>query len=86
MAKMYGIFHIYDVDGGFGDAVSCSDLLFVTDSEEAAEAYAQKWSCQHVYDEPYAELERGLLIVREVPFLTDEDASVSPFDFDKDEF
>ena len=67
MAKFYGIYHCYDVDGGFGDAVGVRDLLFISESESDAKAYAEKWSNEHVYDVPYAKLYCGALEVEELP-------------------
>ena len=83
MENLYGIYHEYEVDGGFGDAVSQEDLLFVTDSYEVADSYAKAWSNNHIYDCPYAELHQGLLTVRTLPFkriaITKDDILTPPW-------
>lgn len=79
MAKMFGVYHRYDVDGGFGDAVGCKDLLFVTDDVEKAQEYVNKWSCPHVYERPYADLYRGELLVKPIPSLDEIDFDKPPF-------
>lgn len=63
---MYNVYHHYDVDGGFGDAVSQVDLLFTTDSKEVADTFVSKYDNNHVYDVPYAKLYRGALRVEKV--------------------
>lgn len=54
--KIYNVIHQYDVDGGFGDAISQSKLLFTTTSKEAAEQFVNNYSNPHIYDIPYSEL------------------------------
>ena len=59
MNKAYGVFHRYDEDGGFGDAIRQKDLICIFDSEEK-------------YSEPYDMLYCGELEVRELPTTYDE--------------
>ena len=84
-SRLFGIYHGYDVDGGFGDAVCQEDLLFVSNSKETAEAYAKKWDNSHVYDKPYANLYCGELFVKELPPLcvTAETLDVPPWELAK---
>ena len=42
MNKVYGVFHLYDEDGGFGDAIRQKDLICIFDSEEKANAFKEK--------------------------------------------
>lgn len=77
---LYGIFHCYTVDGGFGDAVPKEDLLFVTDSEETALAYIRKWSHPYIYDTPYQALSCGRLGYREIEQLYTGEIDQSPVD------
>lgn len=65
--SMFGVFHVYDVDGGFGDAIGSKDLICVCVSKEEAEEVARTFSNPHVYDVPYAELKCGDLVVEELP-------------------
>lgn len=79
---MYGVFHEYDEDGGLGYAVAVKDLLFVADSKEVADAYAEKWSNPHEYEHPYDSLFCGTISVEEIRTkpLTKEDLSVPPWE------
>ena len=79
MAKMFGVFHLYGVDGGFGDAISREDLLFVTADGEKAQKYVDKWSRPHVYSSPYNDLYRGELVVKPLDSLDDVDFDKPPF-------
>ena len=40
---MFGVFHKYDVDGGFGDAVSERDLICVFKTAEEANDFVEKY-------------------------------------------
>ena len=70
---MYAVFHKYDVDGGFGDAIEREDLIRVFDTQGEAEAFKKKYEKPHVYDTPYCELWCGTLEVRELPIFSHED-------------
>lgn len=63
--KIYNVIHQYDVDGGFGDAIPQSKLLFTTTSKEAAEQFVNNYSNPHIYDIPYSELWLGILVITE---------------------
>ena len=65
--KTFGVFHIFDVDGNFGDAVRQEELICVFNSEEEANEFKTKFERPHVYDCPYHALECGKLEVRELP-------------------
>ena len=60
---VYQVVHFYDVDGGFGDAISQQDVVEVFASEEDAQEFVSRFSRPHVYDVPYAALECGQLVV-----------------------
>ena len=64
--KIYMIIHQYDVDGGFGDAIPREEVLWTTTSKALAEAYVAKWNDTFVYDQPYADLEKNTLDIREM--------------------
>lgn len=79
---MFGVFHLYDVDGGFGDAVSKSELVAICEDENLANEYAKNFDKTRVYDKPYAELECGTLVVKNldrVLVVTEETKNVSPW-------
>lgn len=65
--KIFGVFHIFDVDGGFGDAIPQEDLICTFNSEEEAKNFIKKYEKPHVYDIPYQSLECGKLELRELP-------------------
>lgn len=69
---MFGVFHKYDVDGGFGDAIAESDLICVFKTVEEANDFVEKYEKPHVYDVPYCELYCGVLEVQELPTTYDE--------------
>ena len=69
---MFGVFHKYDVDGGFGDAIEESDLICVFKTVEEANDFVEKYEKPHVYDVPYCELYCGVLEVQELPTTYDE--------------
>lgn len=63
--KIFGVFHIFDVDGGFGDSISKEDLICTFNSEEEAKNFIKKYEKPHVYDFPYHAC--GTLELRELP-------------------
>ena len=64
--KIYNVYHEYDEDGGFGDAVSQKFLLESFESESDANEYVKEFENPHIYDRPYAALECGKLVVEAV--------------------
>ena len=70
MKKVYVVIHIFDTDGGYGDAIPNTEIIGVFSTKEKAEEIVNEFSNPHVYDEPYAELHCGKLIVEE--FIIDE--------------
>ncbi len=66
-AKMYNVFHCYDTDGGFGDAVSQTELVGTVWANDAEIAeFIEKWNKPQVYDRPYADLYFGTVYAEEV--------------------
>ena len=70
MGKIYGIFHEWETDGGYGDAVYRCDLIGVVNDEETAKAYVKKYKNPHIYDMLYDYLEAGDLTYMELESLT----------------
>ena len=68
---IFGVFHIYDVDGGFGDAVETKELICVSMSKEEATEVVKNFSNEHIYRVPYEELKCGRLVVEELPTTVD---------------
>lgn len=79
--KLYQIVHEYGVDGGFGDAVPCDEVIAITADKEKAEEYVKKYSKPIIYDIPYAELVAHILKVKEIE-VKELDLDVSPFEGD----
>ena len=65
--KTFGVFHKFDVDGGFGDAIPQEELICTFNSVEEAWDFIKKYEKPHVYDCPYQCLECGQLELRELP-------------------
>lgn len=66
MKYIYLIIHEYDVDGGFGDAVSQEEVLGYFTSRKKADEYVEKYSQPRVYDRPYSDLYEHTLFVRKM--------------------
>lgn len=64
--KVYIVKHVYDVDGGFGDAIGEEDVLCGFASKAEAEAFVSAYERPHVYDRPYNDLWCGTLVVEEL--------------------
>ncbi len=71
--ELYGVYHEYDVDGGFGDAIGQETLVTIFPSEKEAKEYCERWNDPHVYDVSYAELCDG----RYVPGLSAPTSGIS---------
>lgn len=57
MSHLYNIYHCYDVDGGFGDAVPQREhVALVEATEEEIIEFLNHWDRPRVYDIPYAKL------------------------------
>ena len=50
--KIYNVFHVYDVDGGFGDAITEETSVATFVNKEDADAFVAKYNKPYVYDNP----------------------------------
>ena len=66
---VYIVKHVYDEDGGFGDAVSVEEVLCGFVNKAEAEAFVSTYEKPHVYDQPYADLMCGELVVEKLPMI-----------------
>ena len=82
MENLYAIYHVYDVDGGSGDAVPTETCLGIIEGEEEAKAYVAKYSKPKVYAVPYSKLYHHELYYRPITRL---DISKSPFGDEKED-
>ena len=78
MAKIYLIKHVYDVDGGFGDAIQQEEIIGYLTSEKEAAEYCNMYSKPFIYDSPYHDLYKGELIYEKLP--NQLNLNVPPFD------
>ena len=69
---IYQVFHKYDVDGGFGDAVGTESLEATFSTKEMAEKFKAEYENPHIYDRPYQPLFCGTLEIRQIE-LDDEE-------------
>ena len=54
---IWAIFHCYDTDGGFGDAIPQENMVGACmATEEEINEFLKKWDKPEVYDRPYADL------------------------------
>ena len=67
--RLYVVKHVYDTDGGFGDAIYQEDVLFTTLDKALAESYIAKYSNPVIYDRPYSNLYHGKLELESIPFI-----------------
>lgn len=63
---IYVIKHLYDVDGGFGDAITREEILGAVTDKAKAEEYVAKYSKPEVYAKPYDELWHHELIIEKM--------------------
>lgn len=69
--SMYIIKHVYDVDGGFGDAIEREDIVGIVDCTKAElDTFLKEYDKPIVYDEPYAYLTCHTLIAEEIKVKT----------------
>ena len=64
--KIYLVKHLYDVDGGFGDAVENEEVIAIYSNKFVAKRFVKKWNNPHVYDEPYESLWCNSLKIEEM--------------------
>lgn len=83
MNKIYLVKHCFDVDGGFGDAISQEEVICGFDNREDANEFIEKYSNPHIYDSPYASLECGILQVEELNMTPPDREDMWWFDYDK---
>ena len=72
----YEIIHLYDVDGGFGNAITKERTLGILETEEEAKEYVKRYSRDEIYSKPYAYMHCHNLTYRKLSTL---DMDVDPF-------
>ena len=78
--SMYIIKHVYDVDGGFGDAIGKEDVVGIVEcTKEQIDKFIEKYDKPVVYDEPYMGLVCHILIAEEVTVTTLDEIEKDPY-------
>ena len=80
---MYAVYHVYETEGEFGDAIGQEELVALCDNETLAKEWAKKFDRTHVYDKSYDELHCGTLLVRslnDIFVLTEKTKNISPWE------
>lgn len=75
--SLYGVYHVYDVDGGFGDSIGQQDLITIFETEDEAKEYVERWTDPYTYEIPYAELTCGELRYKKLPAIQ-KDLNIRP--------
>lgn len=64
---LYQIFHIYDVDGGFGDPIEQTELVATVEAtEEQIAEFIKTWDKPRVYERPFGALYEHHVIAKPV--------------------
>lgn len=71
--KIYTVIHLYDTDGGFGDAIEQEEVIGIFPTREDAEDVVKRFSRDYIYDKPYDYLHCGVLEIREQTLKTAAD-------------
>ena len=81
MKEIYQVVHVFDVDGGFGDAIEEQETLVTFDNLDDAKKFVERYSNPFVYDHPYADLHCGELVIHTYQVLTSMDEFKETDDF-----
>ena len=80
MKKLWNIYHVYDVDGGCGDAVEVRQLVgTILATDEDIDKFVEHWNHPRVYDKPYADLTEHTIVKEEVK-IVEHIAEFEPYD------
>ena len=82
---IYLIIHEYDVDGGFGDAIGCEEVVTAFSTIEKANEFVKKYEKPRIYWKPYNNLYCGNLRIEEVG-INEEPSDIYMSWLDKDVF
>lgn len=80
--KIYQVIHLFDVDGGIGDAVKKEEIIATFSNKNVAEDFVKKYNNPHIYDTPYAALYCGRLIIKDIEVLDNDSAKIFVESFD----
>lgn len=75
--KIYSVYHCYDVDGEFGDAVPKEKLVAIFENKADAKAFVKKYHNPYVYYKPYDELYCNAYCIRETEIVAHKDFDIN---------
>ena len=75
--KVYDVYHCYDEDGGFGDAIPQMELVATFTDKADAVAFVEKYSHPRVYDTPYDALYCNEFVARETELITHDEFNIN---------
>ena len=84
--KVFAVVHCFDMDGGFGDAVSCQRTVYVFTKCKDAERFVKKYNDPHCYARPYTELWCGKLKIKEIDVVTHAEFDLTKQTFDSESY
>lgn len=74
---LYSVYHCYDVDGEFGDAIPEERLMAIFENEADAKAFVEKYHTPYVYKKPHAELYCNAYEIRETEIVSHKDFNIN---------
>ena len=76
---LYNVYHSYDVDGGFGDAVRTKKFIgLVEATEKEIKEFLSVWNKPRIYERPYSDLYCHMVSAEPVRIL--ELSKLRPYD------
>jgi len=76
---LYNIYHAYDVDGGFGDAIGEQDYVATVEAtEKEIEEFKKEWDKPRIYSRPYADLYEHSIVVEKINVVNIKDVVPYP--------
>ena len=82
MKEMYAIYHVFDVEGEFGDPIEKRELVAISANKALAEKYAEEYDCTHAYKDEFLQLFCGQLEVEklDIPLVDEGTIPESPWE------
>ena len=80
--EMYAVYHVFDVEGEFGDPIENRRLVALCANKDLADNYARKFDCTHAYKDEFLQLFCGQLEVEEldIPIVDEGTIPESPWE------
>lgn len=75
--KIYSIYHIYEVDGGFGDSILKEEHVITLESETDAKEFIDKYNHPYAYDKIYDEMYCNKYTIRETETISHKSFNIN---------